>query len=133
MFSVPGKRRIISLPVFLAVVSVFLFASCPGTESPGEEELLLPPSKPQPPLLVSWNDMIIAGWEEVSGADSYEVYCNGDSENPGPAAKTAGAAGAVLTATGDQQAFNSGAAYYVWIRAKQRRFKPPKRSFRPNF
>jgi formylglycine-generating enzyme required for sulfatase activity len=104
--------------LFLAAVSLFFFASCPGTESPGQEELLLPPSKPSVPLLVSWNDMIVAGWNGVSGADSYEIYCSGESGNPGPMVKTTGATGAVLTTTGEQAAFGIGNTYHVWIRAK---------------
>jgi formylglycine-generating enzyme required for sulfatase activity len=104
--------------LFLAAVFAVLFASCPGTENPGQEEPLPPPSKPRPPLLVSWNDLILAGWEEVSGADAYEVYCGADSENPGPAVKTVGVTSAVLTASGDQGVFVAGTTYHVWIRAK---------------
>jgi formylglycine-generating enzyme required for sulfatase activity len=118
MCSVPGKRRRIFLPVFLTAVFAFLFASCPGTENPGQEELLLPPSKPQAPLLIFWNNMIIAGWDGVPGADAYEVYCGADSEHPGPAAKTTGVTAAVLTAAGDETVFTGGVTYYVWIRAK---------------
>ncbi|MDR0670546.1 MAG: formylglycine-generating enzyme family protein [Treponema sp.] len=102
----------------MAALAVVLFTSCPGTESPEQEEVFLPPSKPQAPLLVFWNSMIIAGWSGISGADSYEIYCSADSENPGPAVKSAGVTSAVLTATGDKNLFSSGVAYYVWIRAK---------------
>jgi formylglycine-generating enzyme required for sulfatase activity len=104
--------------LFLTAFCLFLFASCPGAESPGQEELLLPPPKPQAPLLVFWNNTFIVGWNGVSGADSYEVYCGGNSENPGPVVKTTGVTGAVLTATGDQTPFVANNTYYVWIRAK---------------
>jgi formylglycine-generating enzyme required for sulfatase activity len=100
------------IPAFLVVfLLLFLFSSCPqGGGNSGIPES--PPAAPAAPELRPGNQRLTLSWAEVSGADSYEVFCGTEPGAGASPAQTVNIPAAVISG------LENGTLYHVRLRAK---------------